>query len=567
MNELDQAFARGYESVAAWAELIDRINVFPVADGDTGTNLRISLAPLLDLAAGREETAEQLDCRAIGNSGNIAAAFFREFVRAKTAADLCERACSGRDRAWQAVADPCKGTMLSIFDALAGILGRHNTDNWQEISEELRQTVLDGTALLPQLSRAGVVDAGALAMFIFFNGFFRRLAGQEELSAPVHDLFAGRIRLNDSFQDNSRAGFCVDVVLDGAGDAHSVRDKVSALGESVVLLSDEDQLKIHIHTPDPHQLRAQLASLGRVVHFSDERIDSNKSTDLSRAAAQQQLHLMTDAAGSFPRSLAQSLGVSLLDSYIIAEGSPRPESLCSSAQIYALMQAGKRVTTAQASTAERHQHYASVCSQYGKTLYLCAGSAFTGNFAAAMAWKKKCDTDGLLTVLDTGAASGRLGLITLLTARFAGQGATAEEIIQYADQLCTACTEYVFIDELRFLVAGGRVSKTGAFFGDLLQMKPIISPEKKGVRKRGVVRSSKGQLRFCLQRLAEQFQKTDSPLLMLQYSDNREWVKNHVQPEIRRLLPAAEILLTPLSLTSGVHMGPATWSLAHAPAN
>jgi DegV family protein with EDD domain len=426
---------------------------------------------------------------------------------------------------------------------------------------------MDGTSQLPELSRAGVVDAGALAMFIFFNGFFRRLAGQEELSVPVHDLFAGRIRLNDTFQDNSSASFCVDAVLEGADDTPGVRNKVSALGESVVLIPDENQLKIHIHTPDPAQLRAQLASLGKVVQFADERIDQNKSADLSRAAAQQQLHLMTDAAGSFPRSLAESLGVSLLDSYIIAGNSPRPESLCSSAQIYSLMQAGKKVTTAQASTAERHQHYESICSQYGNTLYLCTGSAFTGNFAAATAWKKECDSDGLLTVLDTGAASGRLGLITLLTARFARQGAAAIKIIQYAEQLSKACTEYVFIDELRFLVAGGRVSRAGGFFGDLLHMKPIISPTGEGVQKMGVVRSRKGQLRFCLDRLTEQFQATDSPLLMLQYSDNRDWLETHVQPEISRLLPAAEILLIPLSLTSGVHMGPATWSLAHAPAS
>ncbi|HEB68436.1 MAG TPA: DAK2 domain-containing protein, partial [Desulfobulbus sp.] len=121
-GDLQQAFAGGYESLAVWSDLLDRINVFPVADGDTGTNLRISLAPLLDLEAGRQLTVARLGCSAIGNSGNIAAAFFREFVRAEGPENLAVQAETGWDRAWQAVADPRSGTMLSIFEVLAAAL-------------------------------------------------------------------------------------------------------------------------------------------------------------------------------------------------------------------------------------------------------------------------------------------------------------------------------------------------------------------------------------------------------------------------------------------------------------
>ena len=567
MTGLPQAFTAGYESIAAWAELIDRINVFPVADGDTGTNLRISLAPLLQLASGRDQVLEQLNRCAIGNSGNIAAAFFKECIQARTTADLPLRVRSGSDMARQAVADPCNGTMLSVFAALGELFASDGDIRWPAISEELRKTVLDGASRLPQLARAGVVDAGALAMFIFFDGFFRLLTGQKERSIPVHDLFAGKIRLKNDFRDNSLNSYCVDAVLDVAGGSTALHDKLSALGESVVMIPDKDRLKVHIHTADPKSLRRQLASLGKVTRFTDERIDGNRSAALSRTAATGQLHLMSDAAGSLPCELARSLGITLLDSYIIADGKPSPESLCAPEIIYARMQADNKVTTAQASAAERHQQYESTCRQYGRTLYLCTGSAFTGNYATAMAWQRRHDSAGLMTVLDSGAASGRLGLMTLLTARFAGQGASEEEIIQYAVHLINTCTEYVFINELRFLVAGGRVTRAGGFFGDLLHMKPVISPTRQGVQKIGVVRSRKGQLRFCLERLQQQFQQTEKPTLMLQYSDNREWLQSMVLPKLRQLLPAAEILFVPLSLTSGVHMGPGTWSLAHAPSS
>ncbi len=139
---------------------------------------------------------------------------------------------------------------------------------------------------------------------------------------------------------------------------------------------------------------------------------------------------------------------------------------------------------------------------------------------------------------------------------------SVEEVIAFARRAIAECAEYVFIDELKYLVAGGRVSRTKGFFGDLLSMKPVISPAAEGVRKVGVVHSSKGQLAFALERLGERFGDLSAPVILLQYSDNEQWVNGTAQSQVRQLLPESEILLTPLSLTSGVHMGPGTWSIA-----
>ena len=101
-----------------------------------------------------------------------------------------------------------------------------------------------------------------------------------------------------------------------------------------------------------------------------------------------------------------------------------------------------------------------------------------------MAWKKDNDPENLLTVVDTGAASGRLALIALLTARQAKKWPAARmNSLILSKRAMAACSEYVFIDELKYLVAGGRVSRASGFFGDLLSMKPVISPTSDGVRK------------------------------------------------------------------------------------
>ena len=572
MTDLRHSFAAGYDCLSAAADLLDRINVFPVADGDTGTNLRVSLAPLRRLEQDGETLAHLLARCATGNSGNIAAAFLREFCRAKSFADLAELAMLGKTRAWQAVASPCAGTMLSVFDRLAEVLEAHGDAKtlYAQLSLALQEAVRDTARLLPDLQKAGVVDSGALAMYVFFDGFFRHFTCETSPASSIFDLFAGKLAISSSYLPTATDSHCVDIVLQMRGrtesgdtDKHQarVRDDLARLGESVVVVEDESLLKIHIHTPDPQELRGRLGNFGDIVGWSETPIDQGGAT--ATDIVQSPIHIVTDAAGSLTREMARNLGITLLDSYIVIGDQSRPESLYSPAEIYPLMRRGEKITTAQASTFERHEHYRNICRQFGRALYLCVGSAFTGNFETATAWKKVSDHDRQLTVIDTGAASGRLALIALLTARRARTAAGADEVIDFARRMTATCVEYVFINELKYLVAGGRVSKAGGFFGDLLDMKPIISPTSEGVKKMGVVRSSKAQLAFAMAKLKEK--GGAAPTILLQYSDNEDWVAGPVRQEVHGLLPEAEILLAPLSLTSGVHMGPGTWSLAFAP--
>jgi len=123
MENFRQALAAGIERLTAWADLLDRINVFPVADGDTGRNLVISLAPLRQQDREISLLARNLLLSARGNSGNIASWFFQCFIQAASRENLPEKVRLGRDRAWQALPNPRPGTMLSFFDALATVLG------------------------------------------------------------------------------------------------------------------------------------------------------------------------------------------------------------------------------------------------------------------------------------------------------------------------------------------------------------------------------------------------------------------------------------------------------------
>lgn len=554
MTVIRHALAIGYASMAAWSELIDRINIFPVADGDTGANLRISLGPLRQADTG--DLSGRLQRAATGNSGNIAVAFFLPFVQADNPQQLEKTALQGSDDALRAVAEPKPGAMLDVFSVLADTLAKNGPHEFSSLETAIRQTVHSGPDLLPELAKAGVIDAGALAMYIFFSGFFQEIAGKKQIRIEVLRHFSGRLSPHDHPEDQEQDRFCIDATLQVEA-TESTLAEIGQLGTSVVVQPQDDRLKIHIHTGDEQNLRTRLAHLGRVTAWQGEPIDRQQTARLNQHH-RQPIHLLTDAAGSLPKNLADRYAISLLDSFIVHNDQARPETLCRQEEIYRLLRSGARVSTAQASIFERHQIFAGMLEQFDRCLYLCVGSAFTGNFAAVTAWKAEHDPENRLHIIDTGAASGRLGLIALRVARYGRREQDPEKIITFAGQCCRNTDEFICIDELKYLVRGGRLAKTRGFFGDLLHKKPIISPQAQGVRKIAVCHSRRGQLDVVLDKLA-----TAAPsLILLEYSDNRQWMEESVLPVISRLLPSAEILPIPLSLTSGVHMGPGTWSVA-----
>ncbi len=564
-GELVAAAVVGYENLASWSELLDRINVFPVADGDTGVNLRVSLAPLRGCRVDLDTVLEQLSLSGRGNSGNIAVAFFREFLKFMEDG-LAEAVCRGRDMAWHAIVNPTPGTMLEVFDALCLTLAEEQEDDsrYLTIRDCLQKAVLGTETQLPELSDAGVVDAGALGMFCFFDGFFRELLDVRDNVCKLTDLFGDALCVNTSFHPSSSDEFCVEAYLRTGRETGTLFARLESLGNSVVAVPDKSGLKLHVHTRNPARLKKELSQLGEVDGWRDESMEPATGANTRKRFLKNKVRIMSDAAGSIPLTLARTSGIILLDSYIVARDLMKPESLFSPEQLYALMKCGIRVTTAQASNRERHFHYQAAIQQYEKVLYLCTGSAFTGNYSVAVGWQKTNASNGQFTVVDTGAASGRLAVIALLAARLAETGAEAKEVNEYVEVLSRQAEEFVFIHELKYLVAGGRLSKTKGFLGDFFHKKPVITPWFSGVRKRGMVRTPEAQLDFACAALKNRVGDAADMLVVLQHTDNRKWLEQVVEEKISKQLPGAEILLLPLSLTSGVHMGPGTWSIAFA---
>jgi uncharacterized protein len=566
-GKLRAALAEGCAAVAAWAEVLDRINVFPVPDGDTGRNLLLSLAPLRDLGASDAATSEQLLLSARGNSGNIACAFVRALLDGASGESLAARCVAGAAAARRAVAKPQPGTMLTVLDALAevAVAGFH-ADGVPAVLGGLAEVVRATTGQLAALRQAKVVDSGALGMLVFLDAALRAYHGLPEAGESLALSFSSLVRFDRRVAaGRQERGFCIDAVLRMPAGAAPPDQQLSAVGSEVVALREGALWKIHLHTEDSAGAKTALGKVGEVVAWSWDDLQAQTASSPA-VAGEGEVHIVTDGAASLARQDAEALGITLLDSLVNLGARSLPETRLEPDDVYRAMRRGVRVSTAQASTHERHMHYERLTAQWSQVLYLCVGSVYTGNHAVASAWRAAHAAGQRLTVLDSGVASGKLAVVVRATARAARAGAGVADLVALATAALQRAEECIFVERLEYLARGGRLSKTGAWFGDVLGLAPVVSPFADGARKVALLRKAGDRVAFACKQVQRAFgTRARGGYILVEHTDNHDWVESTVLPRLREVAPSAEIALGPLSLTTGTHTGPGTWAVAMLP--
>jgi hypothetical protein len=566
------ALTNGYAHLCAHADILNAINVFPIADADTGQNLVASLRPLGHSHQSLKNRVHDIQENAHGNSGVIAAEFMAGFLPALEMQNLRRAAELGRAKAWEAVQSPQPGTMLSVFDAWAHGLSENDPAQKNEawtLVDRLDRAVRNSLTVVPGLMEAGVVDAGALGMLLLFEGFVQHLAGSMVGLAPVEERFRGLLSLDQKSSVQSEDdGYCINALIEPYARESGEFRKLRNSGKSLVVGTTKDRIKVHVHAQDRSEVWRNLEDVGHVIQWKAERLipEHIRSQTVPVHPA---VHIMTDAAGSLTVEDAWRFGITLLDSYVGIEGRFFPETSVDPGTLYAVMRRGGNVTTSQAPLSKRYAAYDQALADHEQVVYMGVGSAYTDNVQGARGWQEAKDPQGRFWVVDTGAASGRLGLSALTVSLFAKQGKPLAEVIDFAHQVCSNCREYIFLDRLTYLARGGRLSRPGAFFGDMLGMKPVVSPTSQGAVKTGVVRDSRGQRDYALKMLQKDCSydglESGPGCVFLQYTDNYSWVKDVAAADIGFFFPQTRISVRPISLTSGAHMGPGTWAMAFLP--
>jgi DAK2 domain fusion protein YloV len=289
---------------------VNDLNVFPVADGDTGDNMALTLSAVLEeldrLAEqgrpiddiGRDEIVDSVTRAALlgarGNSGVILSQLIRgaaeelisrpgQLVDPVLIAAAMARAA---DRAYASVREPAEGTILTVARAMAqritsdiahmpeedrflqpeALVGRQDELIAQVIMSALdtgAESLVRGKELLPALRQAGVVDAGAYGLLVMFNGVLAVLRGQEPPPLEHH----APARVTHPQHESSRYRWCVNFAVTGRDlDATHFTPMLEQIGDSVLVVGDRQTLKVHVHTDHPGRAEAIFAEHGEISH-------------------------------------------------------------------------------------------------------------------------------------------------------------------------------------------------------------------------------------------------------------------------------------------------------------
>ena len=300
---LRDAILSGANNIANQRTRVDELNVFPVPDGDTGTNMSMTVGaarrelealPDTCTVAEASKTAASAMLRgARGNSGVITSLLFRGFSKAlkgKTeadAADLANALQMGVDAAYKAVMKPTEGTILTVTrlaaEKAAQCTGMEIPAMWDATLEAAREALADTPNLLPVLKKAGVVDAGGQGILFVFEGMKQVfdggeiIAGAEVAAKPkVSSEAAGKGVFTDDLMkvEDIKNGYCTQFLLHKNPDASVTRLRafLESNGDSVVVIEDDDVANCHVHTSDPGMMLSEAIKYGYLTDFKIENM-------------------------------------------------------------------------------------------------------------------------------------------------------------------------------------------------------------------------------------------------------------------------------------------------------
>jgi DAK2 domain fusion protein YloV len=277
---LKQAFAAGTAWLESHAAYVNSLNVFPVPDGDSGTNMLMTMqAAMKEVNSSPDHSAAAI-CKALsygallgarGNSGVILSQIIRGFTTSIekldeiTAKDLATALVEGSRMAYKGVVKPVEGTILTVAReaADAAMLSAARSDDLRVVLTDTvnaaRASVVRTPTLLPVLKEAGVVDAGGQGFLVVLEGALKFLNGESiELAAAGHGAQA-----LEKISREEGWGFDIQFHIRGNNlDVDTIREKISGMGESALIVGDPSIVKVHVHAPSPGAILDYGVSVG-----------------------------------------------------------------------------------------------------------------------------------------------------------------------------------------------------------------------------------------------------------------------------------------------------------------
>ena len=582
---LRQSVIAGARCVIAHRDHLDRINVFPVPDRDTGTNLALTMSAIVDglrqplpsVAAVSSSIASCALTGAQGNSGVIFAQFFQGLregisdsvhVSVQRFAEALRRASV---RAREALAQPRDGTILTVISDVAEHLTAHaeRLPDFRSLIDEglrvARQSLAETTGRLAVLKQAGVVDAGALGFVHFLEGirdFFHRDDAAEE--EPADEEGEPTEPAPPPSPQRLDFRYCVEAIVRGERiPRREVIERLSKLGDSVVVAGTDEEIHAHVHTNVPAYALDLLAEYGELgsTKVEDMLVEvSNEPADTRSGIA-----LVTDSACDLPIEMlterkAHVVPVRLAfgDEVLLDRVDITPAAFYERLRTSPVFPKTSQPRPADFLTLYRH-----LATTHEGILSIHLSADLSGTWQSAhTAARQVAEESGVpIEVVDCRSASAAEGLVVWAASRAIAAGCSITECTRIARETAQRTDVFVFVSTVEYFVRGGRLSPIKGGVAKLLRLAPILRSVDGRLVRAGQAFGVKAAQRQTLQEILRIARKMDRPTFVVSHSAAPELADSY---RTELLLKAGEVRVwvTDTAPAIGSHAGPGAAAIA-----
>jgi hypothetical protein len=526
------AFLAGAKRILENQKELNRINVFPVPDADTGSNLASTVRAIIERVRPHRSykvTSTAIAAAALegarGNSGVILAQFLYGLgaeSRDASEISLAQFAQSARSAVrhmYEAIANPMEGTMITVIRQWAESVDAPKEESESFLKVLTRAQVRAVEALqetrhrLEAMRRANVVDAGSKGVVLFLEGMIdflvkpshKKLASVRGLAVEIED--AADIPVGDV-----RFRYCTEALIrprpGAAGlDKDALKRAIEGFGDSLVIAGSPEALRFHIHTDTPADLFFKIRDVGVIA-----RQKADDMVRQSEAAHRRKwpIALVTDSTCDLPQALLDRYQVHVVPVQLSFGDSPYLDKVTITPdQFYTMLdERPEYPKTAQPAPQAFESLYTSLAGHYDSIVAVHLSQKLSGTYSNSLtaAARVAKQTGKTITVVDSKTLSGALGLLVLRLARLIEAGQSHDEVVAAAERGRSKARILVGVRTLKYMVRSGRVSPMAGVVAKLLNLKPIVSVSETGESKifdkafsqKGILRKTLRHLRAAL---------------------------------------------------------------------
>ncbi|MFO7830033.1 MAG: DegV family protein [Bacteroidales bacterium] len=490
-------FLAGAHKIIEHQKELNDINVFPVPDADTGSNLASTIRSIIEKIRpdkSYKETADSIANAALdgarGNSGVIFAQFL--YGTSNETCDCQEMSIekfaqsvkNAVDYIYEAIAEPVEGIMLTVIHEWAEHIysSKEKVKDFQELLidsyQVAKKSLAETTQKLKILAKSNVVDAGAKGFVLFLEGIIELIHTKDirKLITTKEDPI--ELNFDDSISHETLTyRYCTEALIKAENiNKTELRNIIKPFGDSLVIAGSEKMVRIHIHTDHPQNLFNAVKDFGVMAY--------QKADDMYRQyeVAHKRKHkiaLVTDTSCDLSPELIDNHQIHLIpinifigDNHYLDKVTMHPENF------YDLVDQSKEFAkTSQPNEKAFENLYAYLASHYDSIIAVHLTSKFSGTYQNSVksAEKIRKEFNKKITVIDSRNLSGSLGLIALRIAQEIEKGISHDKIVEQLESWISKSKILVSVKNLKYMVRGGRVSPMKEKIASLMNVKPIVS--------------------------------------------------------------------------------------------